>query len=111
VGCAAQVVGSGFGTLAMFLNDPILLFIGCFCVGLGQVAPIPSSVLIPYHNRVSDNFIASRLLRSHQMLTKASLSLMSCPEESSLPSLDQPARATRLDSWDRSMLALFLLWH
>jgi predicted MFS family arabinose efflux permease len=36
VGCMAQISGSVLGVMAMEYNDKYCLYMGCFCVGLGQ---------------------------------------------------------------------------
>jgi MFS family permease len=35
-GCLCQLAGSAVGSFAMIVDSLVLLFIGCFCVGLGQ---------------------------------------------------------------------------
>jgi hypothetical protein len=35
-GCVCQLAGSAIGSFAMIADSNILLFMGCFCVGLGQ---------------------------------------------------------------------------
>lgn len=52
IGCLSQMLGSFLGVGAMYLNDKTLLFMGCLCVGLGQVILILRNV-----QRDDDGFV------------------------------------------------------
>lgn len=65
IGCAMQVIGALLGAMGVYGMSEALLFLGCFGVGLGQVATHKFRIIHLPHliNRDLGNFIALRLLK------------------------------------------------